>query len=104
MYLTVEAEPQRAGFGRRTGLAAHERHGTEGFKQKSERSCGVFPVVCAIAPACVSAVEQRLRRAVHGRGSWSECGRNLWRQYSLQENKHRYSISMAIAQMAGNSL
>src|SRR5438874_12214446 len=38
--------PRRAGRGQRTG-AANERHGTEGFKQKSERSCGDFLVVCA---------------------------------------------------------
>jgi len=30
------------------GAAVNERHGTEGFKQKSERSCGDIPVVCAI--------------------------------------------------------
>src|SRR5205823_4788583 len=43
--------PKRAGYERRTGRAANGRHDTEGFKQKSERSCGDFPVVCAVAPA-----------------------------------------------------
>ena len=53
MYLAAGAGPPEVRKRATHGAATNERHGTEGFKQKSERSCGAFPVVCAIAPACL---------------------------------------------------